>query len=93
MPAMLVHGEFTNMKTTMNSDYNLIWKREGADQVLYWGKRKFGRIIPDAKWPGMFRSTLPNGQLSDMANIAWAKTALWRSVIRELEYEAPNKAA
>jgi hypothetical protein len=26
------------------------------------------RIVPDAKWPGMYRSRLPDGLLSDMAN-------------------------
>jgi hypothetical protein len=34
------------------------------------------RIVPDAKWPGMYRIKLPSGQLSDMVNLTRAKDAL-----------------
>jgi hypothetical protein len=32
-------------------------------------------IEPDAKWRGMWRVRLPNGQLSDMVNLTRAKDA------------------
>src|SRR5262249_19600805 len=34
------------------------------------------RIVPDAKWPAMFRLRLPDGSLSEMVNLPRAKDAL-----------------
>jgi hypothetical protein len=34
------------------------------------------RIVPDKRWPGMYRLRLPDGSLSDMANLTRAKDAL-----------------
>jgi hypothetical protein len=33
-------------------------------------------IVPDGKWPGMYRIKLPNGELSDMVNLTRAKDAV-----------------
>src|SRR5262245_36438105 len=33
-------------------------------------------IVPDAKWPGMYRLVRPDGTLSDMVNLTRAKDAL-----------------
>ena len=33
-------------------------------------------IVPDAKWPGMYRIRRPDGSLSDMVNLTRAKDAL-----------------
>jgi hypothetical protein len=35
------------------------------------------RIVPDARWPKMYRLRLPDGSLSDMANLTRIKDALW----------------
>jgi hypothetical protein len=40
------------------------------------------RIIPDSKWPGMYRLRRPDGTLSDMVNVIRAKDAL-ASLYRE----------
>jgi hypothetical protein len=34
------------------------------------------RIVPDEKWPDMYRLKRPDGSLSDMANLARIKDAL-----------------
>jgi hypothetical protein len=68
------------------------WKRCGADWILLAGNRRFGRVVPDAKYPGMWRSTLSGGRLSDMANLAWAKNAVLVAAERELDYEAKGNA-
>jgi hypothetical protein len=34
------------------------------------------RIVPDPKWPGMYRVRRPDGSLSDMVNLTRAKDAL-----------------
>jgi hypothetical protein len=34
------------------------------------------RIVPDGRWPGMFRLRLPDGSLGDMVNLTRAKDAL-----------------
>jgi hypothetical protein len=34
------------------------------------------RIVPDARWPGMYRIRLPGGELTDMVNLTRAKDAL-----------------
>jgi len=66
---------------------SLTWKRDGADWVLLAGKRRMGRVKPDIRWPGMWRSTLSGGRLSDMANLAWAKNAVLVAAEREIEFE------
>jgi hypothetical protein len=66
----------------------LAWKRDGDGWVLHLGRRRFGRVVADAKWPGMFRSLLSGGCLSDMANLTWAKNAVLDDAVRELEWEA-----
>ena len=71
----------------------LTWKRDGMDWILLSGRRRFGRVIPDNKYPGMWRSTLSGGRLSDMANLAWAKNAVLVAAERELEWEARQEAA
>lgn len=49
---------------------SLEWKPDGDGWRLFSRRRRFGRVIPDAKYPGMWRSPLPGGRLSDMANLA-----------------------
>jgi hypothetical protein len=71
---------------------DLRWYRDGKDWILCAGRRKFGRVVPDAKHPGMWRSLLSDGRLSDMANITWAKHAVYEAAIRELEYTPPSKS-
>jgi len=66
----------------------LTWKRAGADWVLFNGRRRVGRVVPDPKWPGMWRSVMFDGGLSDMANLAWSKNAVLLSAEREIEYAA-----
>ena len=57
------------------------------------GRRRFGRVIPDSQYPGMWRSRLSGGRLSDMANLAWAKNAVLVAAERELEWEERQRAA
>jgi hypothetical protein len=71
----------------------LQWKRNGNEWVLSLGRRRFGRVVTDAKHPSMFRSELSGGRLSDMANLARAKNAVLDAAVRELEWEARHKAA
>jgi hypothetical protein len=76
-----------------NNDARLIgssleWKPDGDGWRLFSGRRCFGRVIPDVKYPGMWRSPLSGGRLSDMANFAWACNAILEAAIRELEWEA-----
>jgi hypothetical protein len=75
------HGGRPKMTTT------LTWRRDGLDWVLLAGKRRMGRVKPDIRWPGMWRSTLSGGRLSDMANLAWSKNAVLVAAERELEFE------
>ena len=71
----------------------LTWHRDGADWILLAGRRRFGRVIPDSQYPGMWRSRLSGGQLSDMANLAWAKNAVLVAAELELEWEERQRAA
>jgi len=50
---------------------NLIWR----GPQLYFGNRVVGEIVPDEKYPGMWRIVRPDGSLSDMVNRARAKDA------------------
>ena len=71
----------------------LRWKRDATGWRLFGGKRSFGRVVPDQKWPGMWRVVLHNGRLSDMANLSRARNSVMAMADRELEYEARKQAA
>ena len=71
----------------------LTWRRHGTGWRLFAGRRRFGDVAPDSKYPGMWRSPKSNGGMSDMANLSWAKNAVCEEAIRELEWEARNRRA
>jgi hypothetical protein len=71
----------------------LRWRRAGNDWILECGRRRLGRVYPDSKWPNMWRSTLPDGRPSDMANLSWAKNAILAMAEREMEWEVRQQAA
>src|SRR4029077_6613600 len=71
----------------------LIWRRDGADWVLFWGRRRFGRVVPDSKYASVWRSVLSDGRLSDRANLTWAKNAVLMAAERELKWEDRQRAA
>jgi len=50
------------------------------------------RIVPDAKWPGMYRIRLPEGSLSDMANLTRIKDALRATGHRTPARQIPEAA-
>ena len=60
------------------------WIREGADWVLKFNRRKLGRVFPDDRYPGMWRSRRADGQLSDRANLTWAKHAVFAAAERDI---------
>jgi hypothetical protein len=60
------------------------WLREGTDWVLKFNRRKLGRVFPDGQWPGMWRSRRADGQLSNMANLSWAKPAVLAVAERDI---------
>jgi len=70
---------------------SLIWRRDGADWVLFSGRRRFGRVVPDSKYAGMWRSRLSGDRLSDRANLAWAKNAVLAAAERELDWESHQR--
>jgi hypothetical protein len=72
---------------------DLRWHRDGAAWVLMHKRRRMGRVVPDEKYPGMYRVALSAGRLSDMANLSWAKDAAMAAALRELVWEASQKCA
>jgi hypothetical protein len=50
------------------------WKRFGAEWRLFHDRRTVARVVPDSKYPGMWRVRLPGG-LSDMVNLSRARDA------------------
>jgi hypothetical protein len=72
---------------------SLTWKRAGKGWRLFDGRRRFGEVVPDSNYPGMWRCVLPDGRLSDMANLSWARNATMDAAVRELEFEARHGAA
>jgi hypothetical protein len=67
---------------------SLTWKRTGTGWRLWNGNRRFGDVVPDGKYPGMWRVVLHDGRLSDMANLSWARSAVLTAATLELEYES-----
>jgi hypothetical protein len=52
---------------------DLKWRREGTDDVLYCGRRRMLRLVPDATYPNMWRVVYPDGELGDLKNLTWAR--------------------
>lgn len=71
----------------------LTWRRDGGGWLLLAGRRRLGRVMPDPEHPGMWRSILSRGRLSDMANLAWTKNAVSLAAERELEFEGRRQCA
>jgi hypothetical protein len=73
----------------MKEASDVYWSREGKDWVLKLGRRKLGRVFPDDRYPGLWRSRRADGRLSDMANLSWAKDAVLAVAERDI---APSKS-
>ena len=70
----------------------LKWQRVNAlEWVLLYRRRKMGRVISDKDYPGMYRSILPDGSLSDVANLSWSKDAVLAQAVREVAYDLSCK--
>jgi hypothetical protein len=70
----------------------LKWQRVNAlEWVLLYRRRRIGRVISDKEWPGMWRSIMPDGTLSDTANLSWSKDAVLAQAVREVAYELSCK--
>jgi hypothetical protein len=52
---------------------DLKWRREGADDVVFCGRRRLLPLVPDATYPGMWRVAYPDGELGDRKNLTWAR--------------------
>ena len=52
---------------------------------------RLGRVVPDSRYPKMYRLVRADGRLSDMANLSWAKDAVLGSAIRDLAWDAANR--
>ena len=61
----------------------LTWRRHGTGWRLLAGRRRFGEVVPDSKYPNMWRSPKSDGRMSDMANLSWAKNAVLEEALRE----------
>jgi hypothetical protein len=71
----------------------LKWGRHGAGWRLFAGRRRFGDVVPDGKYPNMWRSPKSDGRMSDIANLSWAKNSVLEEAIRELEWDARQRPA
>jgi hypothetical protein len=71
----------------------LHWRRIGSGWRLFDGRRRCGDVVPDSRYPGMWRPTLSGGRLGDMANISWAKQAVLEAAVREQEWSARRDRA
>ena len=66
------------------------WKRVGAEWRLFRGRRQVGRVVPDSKYPDMWRVKLPGG-LSDMVNLSRARDAARERAVERLRFAAENE--
>ena len=79
------------MRTTDEQEYairsQLKWRRDGADWILMHGRRRLGLVVPDNRYPGLFRSVKSQG-LSDVSNLSRAKDSVLAAAIRDLAWDA-----
>jgi hypothetical protein len=67
------------------NEYDLRWRRDGADWVLMHKRRRMGRVV--SAGDGMWRSVKSSG-FSNIANLSWSKGAVFEAAVRELEWQA-----
>ena len=67
------------------SPERLNWK---GNRLMIDRKWSGASIVPDQKWPNMWRIEYPTGKLSDMVNKARAKDAATRILMAELKSSA-----
>lgn len=63
----------------------MTWRRDGPDWVLFYDRRRMGRVVPDPA--GLFRSVKSGGRLSDRANLSWSKNSVMGDATREIEWD------
>jgi hypothetical protein len=76
-----------------NDRVSLLWRRDGADWLLLADRRRMGRVVPDSRLAGMWRSIKSRGRLSDMANLSWSKNAVLTAAERDLAFEDRQRRA
>jgi hypothetical protein len=67
---------------------DLKWRREGSNDVLYCGRRRVLRLVPDAIYPNMWRVAYPDGELGDFKHLTWARHEGTRVALSLLNQEA-----
>jgi hypothetical protein len=63
---------------------HLVWHKTKGGLALRAHTRVIVSIEPDAKYPQMWRARMPDGRLSDMARLEWAKDAALATVLAEI---------
>ena len=73
----------------------LTWRKTATGHALYFRDRgkALATVEPDAQHAGMWRIRMPDGWVSDMANLSWAKDAAIRSVLFVLNRKETASAA
>jgi hypothetical protein len=66
---------------------NFRWK---GDKLMLGARNTGAKIIPDAKWPGMFRVEYPPGVISDLANLTRIRDAAVHLVAHHLNSSMEN---
>jgi len=79
----------------MISSKRLHWRKTATGRALYLDDRgrALATVEPDAKHPGMWRIHMPDGWVSDMANLTWAKDGAVRSVLAVLNRKETGREA
>jgi hypothetical protein len=68
----------------------LRWK---GNHLMIDRRQAGAQLVPDARWPGMWRVEYPKGVLSDMANRTRAKDAAISLVLASLNTKETRAAA
>jgi len=83
----------TYVNNRVRRTVSLAWRRDDTGWLLLAGRRRMGRVVPDVRYPGLYRSLLSGGRLSDMSNLARAKDSVLAAAERELEWEGRQQIA
>ena len=72
----------------------LSFRRDGTGLAVCHGRAVVVRVVPDERWPGMWRVRYPDGRLTDLVNITRAKDAAFSIALRILQgEETPREGA
>src|SRR5262249_46106353 len=76
-----IETKTTTRKPATATSRALTWRKTAAGHAIHQGGKALATVEPDAQYAGMWRIRMPDGWVSDLANLTRAREAAIASVL------------